>query len=600
MVCPTPIRMDNPPEHWDVAILGTGLPESILAAALAKAGKKVLHLDENEYYGGDFASLSITELMGWASARSNTPPDPTTRPSEYLLRQRQQFSSISYSFPTTEASGGQTDPALISESRQYSISLTPTIIPATGPIIAALIGSGVSRYGGFCLLGPIGICAPAESPNPTDFELKRVPSSKEDVFKDRGMSLIEKRKLMKFLIFAGGDFEASNELRGQEDVPFVDFLQSKFGLSSRISAAIAFAVAHCTTIDDSTLRSLNRMQRYLRATGRYGNSPFLIGHYGGSGEIAQGFCRTAAVHGATYILGRKFESVSKHDKHPPPVASSPVSHEKREDVRSPIGPHYSIRLQGFLNPVTVDVVVATSSYRGTLDPRESLDAERTGPAASAKTTVLSRCIAILDGAIHFTSVQSSTGAESVESEEPDGTKDDTPHNALVIFPPTDTNGPVSALLLGETSLSCPAGKYVVYLTSLSSSESDQSYPSPSDLLEPYLNRLLQFMSLPQGDAPSTKPLFTLYYNQCLRHQRSTTSPPGKTNSLLIVHSEPTISAPLTESADDAAIEAERVFREVLKNFLDEEEVPGSEDLIPFWPAEDPDVSGSAGSQDDEW
>lgn len=29
---PPPTSMENPPEHWDIAVLGTGLTESILAA----------------------------------------------------------------------------------------------------------------------------------------------------------------------------------------------------------------------------------------------------------------------------------------------------------------------------------------------------------------------------------------------------------------------------------------------------------------------------------------------------------------------------------------------------------------------------------------
>lgn len=40
--------------EYDVVILGTGLPESILAAALALAGSRVLHLDPSDSYGGDW------------------------------------------------------------------------------------------------------------------------------------------------------------------------------------------------------------------------------------------------------------------------------------------------------------------------------------------------------------------------------------------------------------------------------------------------------------------------------------------------------------------------------------------------------------------
>jgi GDP dissociation inhibitor len=44
-------------------------------------------------------------------------------------------------------------------------------------------------------------------------------------------------------------------------------------------------------LEDPTLPALKRLRGFLRSAGRYGNSPFLIGHYGGLGELAQGFCR---------------------------------------------------------------------------------------------------------------------------------------------------------------------------------------------------------------------------------------------------------------------------------------------------------------------
>lgn len=38
-------------QDFDFVVLGTGLTESILAAALSIAGAKVLHLDPNPFYG---------------------------------------------------------------------------------------------------------------------------------------------------------------------------------------------------------------------------------------------------------------------------------------------------------------------------------------------------------------------------------------------------------------------------------------------------------------------------------------------------------------------------------------------------------------------
>jgi len=53
---------------------------------------------------------------------------------------------------------------------------------------------------------------------------------------------------MRFLIFAAGEFEDSLELSGSEDIPFCDFLRNTFSLDDDAATAIAFALAHCTSI----------------------------------------------------------------------------------------------------------------------------------------------------------------------------------------------------------------------------------------------------------------------------------------------------------------------------------------------------------------
>ena len=52
--------MEN--ESYDVIVCGTGLTECILSGLLSQEGKRVLHIDENEYYGGEGASLNLTAL----------------------------------------------------------------------------------------------------------------------------------------------------------------------------------------------------------------------------------------------------------------------------------------------------------------------------------------------------------------------------------------------------------------------------------------------------------------------------------------------------------------------------------------------------------
>ena len=43
-------------EEWDAVVMGTGMKECLLSGLLSVAGKKVLHVDRNNYYGGASAS----------------------------------------------------------------------------------------------------------------------------------------------------------------------------------------------------------------------------------------------------------------------------------------------------------------------------------------------------------------------------------------------------------------------------------------------------------------------------------------------------------------------------------------------------------------
>ena len=199
-------------------------------SALSKAGVKVAHLDHNPYYGGDEANLTLDELARWADDRSESSGNSGTS-SSYLTAQRAKFTSISRSGVIPD------------HSRHYSISLSPTLIPSVGSFISSLIASGVSRYGGYRLLERVGIYS-------SNGGLQNVPGSKEDVFKS-SLSLIEKRRLMRFLVFASGDFEGSKELHGHEQTAFPEFLTSQFSLAQEMVDAIAYALAFCSSTTGS-------------------------------------------------------------------------------------------------------------------------------------------------------------------------------------------------------------------------------------------------------------------------------------------------------------------------------------------------------------
>lgn len=150
-----------------------------------------MHLDENDYYGGDQASLTVPELIEWCAQRSSSSPRST-----YLKAQASRFTHAKAS-------------AEIPNGRRYALSLFPAILPSRGPLIDTLIASDVSKYVSFRLLGSVSIWDPYTS------QPMRVPGSKEAVFKEKRFGLLEKRRLMKFLLFAAGDFETDEILIGE-------------------------------------------------------------------------------------------------------------------------------------------------------------------------------------------------------------------------------------------------------------------------------------------------------------------------------------------------------------------------------------------------
>ncbi|KAM5127902.1 rab proteins geranylgeranyltransferase component A 1 isoform 1-T1 [Callospermophilus lateralis] len=63
---------DNLPSEFDVIVIGTGLPESIIAAACSRSGQRVLHVDSRNYYGGNWASFSFSGLLSWLKEYQET------------------------------------------------------------------------------------------------------------------------------------------------------------------------------------------------------------------------------------------------------------------------------------------------------------------------------------------------------------------------------------------------------------------------------------------------------------------------------------------------------------------------------------------------
>lgn len=208
------------PTHFDYLVIGTGLRQSLLAAsvrgcrapglpcsthyrqsdacalfvcsALAKFGHSVLHVDERSYYGEEQATLSLNELVAWADERNHS----TSASSSSITRVDLHFT----------ATGSAELPSELAQSaRRYNITLCPTIYPSSGPFISSLVRSGVAKYSAFRLIDTVALY--------DDESLKPAATTKEDIFKDKTLSLIEKRRVMKFVMAANAE-EGNEQANG--------------------------------------------------------------------------------------------------------------------------------------------------------------------------------------------------------------------------------------------------------------------------------------------------------------------------------------------------------------------------------------------------
>jgi len=260
-------------EPWDAIVLGTGMKECLLSGLLSVAGKKVLHVDRNPYYGGASASLTADQL----------------------------YKKFGVEQPPNEAELGKL--------RDYNIDLVPKFIMAGGQLVKVLIHTGVANYmefkpvdGSFVYSSKAGkVC--------------KVPSTPEDAMKSSLMGMMEKTRMMQFTLWVNKVklSDRNTWIAGtmkkttlQLDTMTGDKFFAYWGLDK---STVEFLTHACCLYRDDSFKSrpaielVKKMQLYLESKTRFAGmtSPYLYPLYG-LGELPQSFARLAAVHGGTYML----------------------------------------------------------------------------------------------------------------------------------------------------------------------------------------------------------------------------------------------------------------------------------------------------------
>ncbi|KAF3917977.1 hypothetical protein ABW21_db0201067 [Orbilia brochopaga] len=265
---------------WDVVISGTGLRESLLAAALARAGKKVLHVDKNSYYGDEYAALSLAELEAWAtSSRSD------------------RLKSVKFQMHETQSG------ASLAESRSYTLNLAPGLLYTTSPILSLLVDTDLHESLEFLKVGGWFVYRAGDD---TQNGLMAVPSSREDIFNDSTLDPRTKRILVRALKSILGFENSITKAPPQPETSLQKYLESPpFSLPPQIIAAFtSLTLRHDLPNSIPFERAESDIRKHFGSLGRFGPGfASVIARYGSGSELVQVLCRAAAVTGnAIYVL----------------------------------------------------------------------------------------------------------------------------------------------------------------------------------------------------------------------------------------------------------------------------------------------------------
>lgn len=122
------VRMDDLPSEFDLVVVGTGFSESIIAAAASRVGKTVLHIDENDYYCGHWASFNLESLLSHLE-KCRTDENMKCK----LFNSEERWPEIS------EDDTEWNKEKIMKESRRFNIDLIPKVLLSRSSFVTIVI-----------------------------------------------------------------------------------------------------------------------------------------------------------------------------------------------------------------------------------------------------------------------------------------------------------------------------------------------------------------------------------------------------------------------------------------------------------------------------
>ncbi|KAJ9609843.1 Rab GDP dissociation inhibitor alpha [Cladophialophora chaetospira] len=275
--------MEEIAPEYDVIVLGTGLTECVLSGVLSVKGKKVLHIDRNDHYGGYGSQTSQEDEVDWADNNVQR---------GCLFKKYGNYNK------------GEEPWKKYGRVNDWNIDLVPKLLMANGELTNILVSTDVTRYLEFKQIAG-SFVQQGSGPRAT---VAKVPSTATEALSSPLMGLFEKRRAKKFLEWVG-QFEESNPSTHNGlnlNKSTMKEVYDKFGLEATTRDFIGHSMALYSTDDyinspGQARETVERIRLYANSMARYGKSPYIYPLYG-LGELPQGFARLSAIYGGTYML----------------------------------------------------------------------------------------------------------------------------------------------------------------------------------------------------------------------------------------------------------------------------------------------------------
>ncbi len=262
---------------YDAIVMGTGLSECIISGLLSVNRKRVLHVDRNNYYGAESASLALNTLYDkfGKGPESNIP---------------KEFGRVN----------------------DWAVDLIPKFIMADGDLTKILLHSKVTRYLRFKSIDGSYVYK--------DGKVEKVPSTPAEALSSNLMGFFEKRKFRNFLIYCEKYSEADSST-WMKKKPLTQWscadLFAWYDLGSDTQSFIGHAMmlyADDSYLDRRASDAVDALKLYMDSMRRYEPfcTPYIYPEYG-LGGLPEGFSRLCAVNGGTFMLNRGVDEVIMKD-----------------------------------------------------------------------------------------------------------------------------------------------------------------------------------------------------------------------------------------------------------------------------------------------